>query len=555
MSWLAGYGYRKAITINGSIDGAQANYQMMLAIVKGSHLSWPYDVRFTKSDGVTLLDFWREEYDATDGTWWVEFDTIPIAPGTATFYMYYGKVSDTDASSGVTVFPFFDHFDSDLSKWIECQAMSSSGCSLGGTDYDGILAWDGYYGTSFTLRTDKVNDIDCGLYTDGGINYTIWYLHGEKVGVDAWMGALGFAEVATALSVFTCAGGVYTYAGLPVGWTIIGVDPPTITPVFTIASSILSLVEPAVGGGYYINSKTTAGPTTAIRVRANISSAAANSLVGLRNGGATGTDVDPMTGLLNGYGIGAKVIENQDGVFYNANFSNYTLDAYKTWDGVVKPAVNTRWWENGVELLNSPNAVRVPNSANLRATLESNAVPGVTCLLCDWVLRRKYTANEPTWGAWGALEIPAQPSDPLPISLELPDSNAIIRAYLLTQPVLCALVSASPPRIFCPRLPVGTTLPAISFFTRGGNSTPYIPDIPEPSVQFDCWALTAIAARDVYRKLYDALQGIQNVAVVVGGVTYYIESAIEEVQGQDLVDQEIPNYFHTLTFFSIVIKI
>lgn len=131
------------------------------------------------------------------------------------------------------------------------------------------------------------------------------------------------------------------------------------------------------------------------------------------------------------------------------------------------------------------------------------------------------------------------------------DTNSIIREYLSNQAVLTGVVST---RISCPRLPEGATLPAVSFFTRGGTSTPYIPGIVNPSVQFDCWAASFIGAREVYRALYDVFQGIQNQDVVVGGTTYKILSAIEEVQGQDLTDTEIPNYFRVLTFFSVMIR-
>ncbi len=186
------------------------------------------------------------------------------------------------------------------------------------------------------------------------------------------------------------------------------------------------------------------------------------------------------------------------------------------------------------------------------------------------------------------------------------DINAIIRAYLVTQTALTALVGGATPRIYSPRLPEKATLPAVGFFARGGISTPYIPGIVTPSVQFDCWAETSIEARRVYRALYDALQGIQNVSagtVVVQGTdgvdyqcilahtgtadnkpvtganfatywtatggsnigaawgngiiyptAYQIMSAIEEVQGQDLVDVEVPNYFRTLSFFEIMIR-
>ncbi len=135
--------------------------------------------------------------------------------------------------------------------------------------------------------------------------------------------------------------------------------------------------------------------------------------------------------------------------------------------------------------------------------------------------------------------------------MAIADTNKIIRDYLVasatkTDPLI-ALVGE---KIYCPRLPENAALPAVSFFTRGGTSTPYIPGIIEPSVQFDCWAEKPEGAREVYRALYDALQGIQNITVG----SNEIMSAIEEVQGQDLVDIEIQKYFRTMTFFSIMVR-
>ena len=135
--------------------------------------------------------------------------------------------------------------------------------------------------------------------------------------------------------------------------------------------------------------------------------------------------------------------------------------------------------------------------------------------------------------------------------MSLPDINVIVRTYLTTASTLVdpliALVAA---RIYCPRAPENAGLPNVTFFTRGGRSTPYIPDLPSPSIQFDCWADDPIEAREIYRTLYNALQGIQN--VVVGGNT--ILSAIEEVQGQDLVDIDIPGRFRVLSFWEIMVK-
>jgi len=137
------------------------------------------------------------------------------------------------------------------------------------------------------------------------------------------------------------------------------------------------------------------------------------------------------------------------------------------------------------------------------------------------------------------------------------DSNTIVRNYLITQTALTDLITNTDGsfRIYCPRLPENTDLPAVSFFTRGGVSNPHITKIVHPSLQFDCWANNPIEAREVYCALFWSLQGIQMVNVVVGGNTFSIMSAIEEVQGQDLVDVSIPNYFRVLTFFNMMIRV
>lgn len=131
------------------------------------------------------------------------------------------------------------------------------------------------------------------------------------------------------------------------------------------------------------------------------------------------------------------------------------------------------------------------------------------------------------------------------------DTNTIIRQFLSEQTTLTDIVGD---KIYCPRIPERVSLPALGFFTRGGASTPYIPDLVEPSVQFDCWADNPIDARGLYIALYDALQGIQDKTVTIGADTYRLLSAIEEVQGQDLQDVDIPNYFRVLALFKIMIN-
>ena len=132
------------------------------------------------------------------------------------------------------------------------------------------------------------------------------------------------------------------------------------------------------------------------------------------------------------------------------------------------------------------------------------------------------------------------------------DTNQVVREYLIDQAGITALVSD---RVYAANpLPENVDLPCISFFTRGGTSIPSVPQIVVPSVQFSCWANDPIEARQVYRALYDELNGLYDANVTIDGTVYWIMRAIEEVQGQDLQDMDIPGLWRTLTFYAITIR-
>jgi hypothetical protein len=139
---IVGYDFCKSFTAVHSPDGSQTDYQMKLTIIRGDGVSsagtlyldskstnWPNDIRFTKVDGVSLLSFWREESDATDGTWWIEVDSIPD-PADFTGYVHVGDADATDASDIVNTFIFGDHFTGTLTdNWEgdtgDCSVASS----------------------------------------------------------------------------------------------------------------------------------------------------------------------------------------------------------------------------------------------------------------------------------------------------------------------------------------------------------------------------------------------------------------------------------------------
>ena len=129
---LDGWSARKSHVINNTGD-ALSDYQVKFIVhrsdgsdsgddvyIGSSGCESDYDdIRFTKSDGTTLLDYWIEESDSSDATIWVEVDSIAGSDDT-TIYLYYGNAGASAVSSGDDTFDFFDDFDGgsvDTDKW------------------------------------------------------------------------------------------------------------------------------------------------------------------------------------------------------------------------------------------------------------------------------------------------------------------------------------------------------------------------------------------------------------------------------------------------------
>lgn len=67
------------------------------------------DVRFTRSDGYTLLDHWLESSSASSATFWVEVNSIPT--GESMIYLYFGNPTASSASSIKNTFLLGDDFN------------------------------------------------------------------------------------------------------------------------------------------------------------------------------------------------------------------------------------------------------------------------------------------------------------------------------------------------------------------------------------------------------------------------------------------------------------
>jgi len=124
--------YWVQIPVASTSAGAQTDYQKEITMHYGdgnnsagniycnNHCQTDFDdVYFTKSDGVTEIDYWMKEVATSDqAVFWVELPTVN-ATGTTDYFVYYGSSSAVTSSNGTNTFLYFDHWTSDnTGDWI-----------------------------------------------------------------------------------------------------------------------------------------------------------------------------------------------------------------------------------------------------------------------------------------------------------------------------------------------------------------------------------------------------------------------------------------------------
>ncbi|OGO25944.1 MAG: hypothetical protein A2136_01415 [Chloroflexi bacterium RBG_16_54_11] len=104
--------YRRPVIINSNT--ALPWYQVLVKLDGSNFPSFPLvnpdgsDVRFTHSDGTTLLSYWIESWDSVQEVAFVWVRVPGLVNGLTTIYIYYNNPSATPASDGVTTFDGFD---------------------------------------------------------------------------------------------------------------------------------------------------------------------------------------------------------------------------------------------------------------------------------------------------------------------------------------------------------------------------------------------------------------------------------------------------------------
>jgi hypothetical protein len=159
---LAAWSYRRPITIDNTPgSNSLSDYQVLVTLDTSSLISTGKmrsdcgDIRFTDSDGSTLLNYWLESgCNSANTKIWVKVPYIP-ASSTKTIYVYYGNPSATSLSNGRATFIFFDDFSSGSGQWSELagswavESGEYSQSDMGAEWYEhisvaGSPSWDDY---------------------------------------------------------------------------------------------------------------------------------------------------------------------------------------------------------------------------------------------------------------------------------------------------------------------------------------------------------------------------------------------------------------------------
>ncbi len=134
---LIDFKYRIPILINNTQNSNNLNdYQILVTlntqtlISQGKMRSDCGDIRFTDSDGTTLLNYWLESGCNTQNTRiWVKVPNIP-ASSTKTIYLYYGNPNANSLSNGDLVFDFFEDFERGTTGWNVIKYWDPDGSSI-----------------------------------------------------------------------------------------------------------------------------------------------------------------------------------------------------------------------------------------------------------------------------------------------------------------------------------------------------------------------------------------------------------------------------------------
>ncbi len=113
--WMGDWDYRRPLSIVNRCTGPQADYPVMLMIDSSFDFSKTRgdggDIRFTLSDGTTLLPFWIEDWNVSNETGCLWVNIPELTDVDTSFFMYYGNPAEVTTVDPSETFVLYDGFE------------------------------------------------------------------------------------------------------------------------------------------------------------------------------------------------------------------------------------------------------------------------------------------------------------------------------------------------------------------------------------------------------------------------------------------------------------
>ncbi len=158
--WNSNWERRKGVTITNNGSENLSDFQIELDVDYDNDMNSDYsDLRFISNNDITVLDYWIESTDGTNGAVvWVEVAGIP-ANGSVVIWMYYGNAGVPTTSDIHETFLFGDDFED--SSW------TASHWTVVRGDWSVVNGY--YHGERFTSPVDGY----CLTSDVGFVNYVV----------------------------------------------------------------------------------------------------------------------------------------------------------------------------------------------------------------------------------------------------------------------------------------------------------------------------------------------------------------------------------------------
>jgi hypothetical protein len=185
-NWVAGWKYRKAITVNaGQVPSAQSNFPVLINLAADADLSAGarsdgFDIVFTSGDGVTKLPHERENYANGTLAAWVQ---VPVLGTGTQLYMYYGNSAASDQQQASRVWDgnyrlVYHMNDAGPATVADSTTNGNIGTSSGGVTFGSTGQIAG--ATTYAVTANDISKqfvapaSNPGINANGSFTYRLW---------------------------------------------------------------------------------------------------------------------------------------------------------------------------------------------------------------------------------------------------------------------------------------------------------------------------------------------------------------------------------------------